>query len=199
MTWHVALVLGGDEQKAMLRLAAGSVGSMWPRWTERISVLGRVREVSRPLASGYLLVDFDGRDAHAWHRVRALCGCYGYIGGEIPTEVPPAAIQKLLDRCLTDDGLMAPPEPGAVRGLLRPGDKVVCRFADDSLFYPWTGQHATVKWDDNRGVSIALSMLGRETSLYVPYPEALALDAQMMPRKRSIYGRRRASAMIMRA
>lgn len=177
MTWHVALVMGGNERKALFRLTAGSVGALWPRWTDRIkSLSGAVREVDRPLASGYVLVEFDGFDAHAWHRTRDLSGAYGFIGGERPTSVSQTAMERLFDRCLTSDGLMERPDQSGSVGLLKTGDVVTCRFDDDSMFWPWTGQTASVKWDDNRGVSVSLTMMGRETQLYVPYPEALGLE-----------------------
>jgi hypothetical protein len=74
--------------------------------------------------------------------------------------------------------------------MLKAGDRVTCNFTEDSLYYPWRGQRAVVKFDDNRGVSIKLICMDAETALYVPYPNALDLDV-MLPKNRSIYGRRK--------
>jgi transcription antitermination factor NusG len=194
MRWHVALVRSGTEDRALRSLVTAGFQTIWPRWVETYVSYNQKRERYCSLASGYLLTRFDGNDAVAWHDVRELCSGYGFIGGESPDPVRDEKVDEFLNGrvvngrkvggCLTADGLMVAPGSYVGEGLRKAGEVV-------KLYGLWSGQKGTVKWDDNRGVKVVLEMMGRETDLYLAYPEALELEVvRGYEKKFSPYGTR---------
>jgi transcription antitermination factor NusG len=187
MNWHVALVRSGEEAAAFEALQGSGFEAVWPRWDHAYVVRGKKRERTRSMASGYLLCRFDGLNAQTWHAIRTLCDGYGFIGGEHPDPVREKIVEDFLSkRCLTRDGLMAEPSEYLGEGLRKPGEVV-------RLYGLWEGHLGQVRWDDNRGVKVSIELLGRDTDLYLPYPDALELETVVEGKRKDQspqYGRR---------
>lgn len=159
--WRVALLLAGQEAAGLLALTAARIPALWPRWEESATRLGRRVTVVRPLVSGYLLIRFDAGDPVLWHRVRALARAYAFIGDADPAPVAPAEMARLLERCLTDDGLLEPPAAEAARAGYAAGDavRVVGIIGEPP---------GVVTWADAAWVRGDTYLFGRATPFCVP-------------------------------
>lgn len=165
MPWHVALCWHNLERSAFEALTEVGYSVFWPRWTERIKVLGRPREYVRSMAPGYLFVQFAGQDAEVWHEVRGLCGetFRGFIGGEWPTLVPEAAFEPIFAAGADATGLMPLPDNKRVEPGFKAGDRVRMLGALDGA------AEGTVTWADRRGARVTTTMFGRQMECYVPH------------------------------
>lgn len=116
------------------------------------------------MASGYVLIRFDGADPVTWHAVRDLCGEHArFMGGEFPLPVADAEIEKLRARCLTDDGLMPLPEAAELDLGLVAGDRVRV------VAGPFTSFLGPVVWADDKGCKVGLNVFGRDNPVWFPH------------------------------
>lgn len=184
--WHVALLTSGTEKDVLVGLKDVGIAAIWPRWVEKSVSRGQVVERTRSLAPGYMFVEFDGSDASSWHDVRDVCGesFRAFIGGEFPTPVPLAAMDRFLDGCQTADGLMSAPQNERPTGrVFRPGERVALSGLLDAT-------EGTVVWSDARGVRITVNLFARSVEMWVPRGSEV-LKATDNPQKSRSQRRRR--------
>lgn len=135
---------------------------------ERSVVRGRVVNRPVPIWGTYLLVDWQPHDisapewATAWHRVMALDGVVGILGGADPVVVADSEVAAIVEEV-------------SATGLVRSLDEVLDRMrrgysAADRVRIVggvYDGHVGTCNWYDRRGVNITIQMLGRPVPVYL--------------------------------
>ncbi len=195
--WHAAFTpfnrepialrnLAGDASNPDPRWLGGATyRAIWPRYVERRQWRNTVREVTRGLSSGMMLISFDGYDAAAWHDVRDRCGQgTKFIGGEYPDPVTDAEVEMLMKRAVTPDGELELPEVEKFSVDVKVGDSV------KSLL----GSVGTVLWLDAKGCRVQTMMFGRLVAGWFPhgmYEKVWGEDAELRTPQ---YGRRKRAA-----
>jgi transcription antitermination factor NusG len=190
--WHVALVSSRRSSQAVTALGEIVEEVFAPTRIIANVIRGQVIRRPVPYFGPAIFARWDGEDAYRWHEIRDIAAVTAILGGEFPAIVPDDDVERarawIAEIDTRSAALSDEPPPCAV------GDTVLFSYL---AFYDLQARVAEIR---DRAVGVRVTLIGAETTVYVPFSAILAVverAPEVTPsrkRKRSRRRHRRARA-----